>query len=437
MTHEGDALPKGWEEVRLGDFVVYQKGKKPKKLLSERTDECNRPYVNIKAFERNIVDEYTDGVGCVLCEKNDFLMVWDGARSGFVGKSIEGVLGSTLVKINFPGINLDYAYYFLLSKYGEINAKAKGTGIPHVDPDLLWNYAFPLPPLAEQQRIVAKIEELFSELDKGVETLKTVQQQLKTYRQAVLKAAFAGRLTHPDLPEGQLPEGWELTKVKNIGKVVTGTTPSKARPEFYGTNFPFYKPSDLTLGENVNKSVEGLSLEGIKHCRLIPKFSTLVTCIGATIGKAGFIKCSGGFNQQINAIAPSGMMQPKFVYYYVISPQFQQLIKNNASATTLPILNKSKFENLDMIFCPRQEQQQVVAEIEARLSGCDQLEASLATALQQSDALRQAILKRAFAGRLVPQDPADEPAAALLARLRREKPTRPAGRRAAQTTLPL
>lgn len=73
-------------------------------------------------------------------------MVWDGARSGYIGKAVEGALGSTLVKINFPCILPDFGYYYLLSKYLEINTKAKGTGIPHVDPDLLWNYEFPLPP---------------------------------------------------------------------------------------------------------------------------------------------------------------------------------------------------------------------------------------------------------------------------------------------------
>ncbi|WP_083188185.1 restriction endonuclease subunit S [Prosthecochloris sp. CIB 2401] len=76
-----------------------------------------------------------------------------------------------------------------------MNSRAKGSGTPHVDPDLLWNYSFPIPPLNEQHRIVAKIEELFSELDKGVESLKKAREQLKVYRQALLKYAFEGKLT--------------------------------------------------------------------------------------------------------------------------------------------------------------------------------------------------------------------------------------------------
>jgi type I restriction enzyme S subunit len=187
-----NGLPKDWGIVRLGDYAKTEKGKKPKFVSKEQTKEFSIPYVNIKAFEQNIIDEYTDGVGCVLCEDDDFLMVWDGSRSGYVGKAIKGALGSTLVKIKLPDVDHDFAYYFLQSKFIEINSRAKGVGIPHVDPNIVWNYKFPLPPPDTQQQIVSKIEELFSELDKGIEELKTAQQQLKVYRQAVLKWAFEG-----------------------------------------------------------------------------------------------------------------------------------------------------------------------------------------------------------------------------------------------------
>ena len=122
-------------------------------------------------------------------------MVWDGSRFGFVGKGINGVIGSTLMKINFPGIENHFAYYFLKSKYIEINSKPKGTGTPHVNPELLWNYIFPIAPLPEQRAIVAKIEQLFSDLDNGIENFKKAQEQLKIYRQAVFKKAFEGKLT--------------------------------------------------------------------------------------------------------------------------------------------------------------------------------------------------------------------------------------------------
>jgi type I restriction enzyme S subunit len=184
-----------WIIEKLGDFAISQKGKKPKNQSTIQTDIYKYPYVDIQAFEKKIFDSYTDGEKCNFCTEDDFLMVWDGSRSGLVGKAIDGAIGSTLVKINLPLIEDHFAYYFLKSKYLEINTKAKGTGTPHVNPDLLWNYNFPIVPILEQKAIVSKIEQLFSELDNGIENLKIAQNKLKIYRQAVLKKAFEGELT--------------------------------------------------------------------------------------------------------------------------------------------------------------------------------------------------------------------------------------------------
>ncbi len=195
MTTE-QQLPEGWKIERLGDIAISEKGKKPKNQSSEKTDTYCYPYVDIEAFEKGVIKSYTDGVKCVLCDEDDFLMVWDGSRSGLVGKGIRGALGSTLVRISLPEVSNLYAYYFLLSKYQEINTRAKGSGTPHVDPDLLWNYAFPIPPnLETQQAIVNKIESLFDEIDEGIGRLKTAAQQIQQYRQSLLKNAFNGELT--------------------------------------------------------------------------------------------------------------------------------------------------------------------------------------------------------------------------------------------------
>ncbi len=189
------SYPSHWKIVRLGDYVVSEKGKKPKNLSDIQTDKYPIPYIDIKAFEKNIVDKFTDGEKCRLCYEEDILMVWDGSRSGLVSKGKSGALGSTLVRLNFPDMLNEYAYYFMKSKYLEINSRAKGATTPHVDPHLLWNYEFPLPPLDEQNRIVNKIESLLSELDSSIENLQRAKEKLKLYRQSVLKSAFEGKLT--------------------------------------------------------------------------------------------------------------------------------------------------------------------------------------------------------------------------------------------------
>lgn len=285
------------------------------------------------------------------------------------------------------------------------------------------------PPLPEQKKIVEKIEELFSGLDSGVASLKKAKAQIRLYRQSVLASAFSGRLhqdssdykinrikeknksgksLNPANPQilvnhgsDNLPDGWKWVKVSDVGDIVTGTTPSKKVSEYYGNDFPLYKPTDLNAGINTRKASDNISKLGATKARLLPEKSTMVTCIGATIGKTGLNKITGTTNQQINSIIPNKNYIPECVYYFCISEFFQDQIKTNASSTTLPILNKSKFELLPFIQIPLTQQTQIVEEIEKRFSEADNLEKAIDDSLAKSETLRQSILKKAFEGQLV------------------------------------
>lgn len=185
-----------WIECDLQEVCLSSKGKKPPILENKISEKINVPYINIKAFEKGIIDEYTDGNKCNLCEDGDLLMVWDGARAGLSGKAKKGAVGSTLMKIEeVKGIEKQYLSYFLLSLYTKINTNPRGVGIPHVEPRILWYSKLLLVSSPIQRAIVSKIEALFSDLDNGIANFKTAQAQLKIYRQAVLKKAFEGELT--------------------------------------------------------------------------------------------------------------------------------------------------------------------------------------------------------------------------------------------------
>ncbi len=215
----------------------------------------------------------------------------------------------------------------------------------------------------------------------------------------------------------EVPESWEWTTLGEIGDIVTGNTPSKDISDYYGGEIPFFKPADLDQGINTSTSKDHLTELGFEQSRQLPAKSVLVTCIGATIGKTGLISADGSCNQQINAIVPTIAILSTFLYYVCVSDYFQQEIKDNASATTLPILNKNNFAALLIPLPPLAEQRRIVAEIERWFSLIDIIEsnkASLQTAVKQAKAK---ILDLAIHGKLVPQDPADEPAAELLRRI--------------------
>jgi type I restriction enzyme S subunit len=298
-------------------------------------------------------------------------------------------------------VTSDYLYWWLKGAKAMAEAVASGTTFLELSTVKARKLPIPIAPLPQQRRIVSAIELQLGRLDAAVARLHAAKAKLKRYKQAVLKAAVEGALTNPGLPEGELPEGWRVVRVEDVGQIVTGNTPSKSVSAYYGEDHPFYKPSDLDAGYETSESTDGLTSAGLNEARALPARSILVTCIGATIGKTGLIRVSGACNQQINAIIPNESLVPEYGYFHCISPYFQKQIKDNASATTLPLLNKNRFKALDFILPTKKDQIQLVKHIEERLERADDIESILDAQLVQAGRLRQAVLKRAFEGRLV------------------------------------
>ena len=202
-----------------------------------------------------------------------------------------------------------------------------------------------------------------------------------------------------------------------IGEITTGNTPSKDNKEYYGGNIPFFKPTDLEQGINTKFSNDKLSQLGFESSRKLPANTVLVTCIGATIGKTGLISVEGSCNQQINAIVPTKSIIPYFLYYACVSEYMQNEIKSNASATTLPILNKGNFSKIAFPLPPLEEQKRIVSEIERWMLFVNVVESGKSDLQKIIIQAKSKILDLAIHGKLVPQDPNDEPASELLRRI--------------------
>ena len=463
MTTE-QQLPEGWKIERLGDIAISEKGKKPKNQSSEKTDTYCYPYVDIEAFEKGVIKSYTDGVKCVLCDEDDFLMVWDGSRSGLVGKGIRGALGSTLVRISLPEVSNLYAYYFLLSKYQEINTRAKGSGTPHVDPDLLWNYAFPIPPnLETQQAIVNKIESLFDEIDEGIGRLKTAAQQIQQYRQSLLKNAFNGELTkewrskHADtLPSEnellvQIQTAREQHHAQQLADRQTavsqweqngkeGKKPSKPKASTQAVKFEenfadlpsgwiWGKLSDLgelARGKSKHRPRNDKKLFGGKYPfiqtgevraanRIIKKYEQTYSEFGleqSKLWQKGTLCITIAANIAETAFLGFDACFPDSIVGFSASkavlPEYIELfikstrtkIESYAPATAQKNINLNTLENLIVPYCSLAEQTQIVAILESKLTACDQLAAELSKQVKQAELLKQAVLKAAFSGEL-------------------------------------
>ena len=272
-----------------------------------------------------------------------------------------------------------------------------------------------IPPLAEQQRIVEKLEEilpLVEEYGKNEEILSEMNKKLpKQIRQSILQYAVQGKLVEqnpndepasellkrikaekeqlikdgkikkekplPPITEAEipyeLPQGWEWVRLVDIGFTQTGTTPPTNHPEYFKGEYPFIKPASILNNGKVNYIGETLTEIGLNNGRVIKPNTVLMVCIGGSIGKVGIIDRVCSFNQQINSITCYVEEMAKYIFYCLFSPYFYNTVLNIAPQTTLPIISKGKWEQIIIPIPPLTEQQRIVTKVEELLAIVDKL----------------------------------------------------------------
>ncbi len=193
-----------------------------------------------------------------------------------------------------------------------------------------------------------------------------------------------------------LPQGWEVKKLGEIGEIVTGSTPSKSNLDFYGKDYPFFKPSDFEQGYFLENAGDNLSKLGFDKARQLPPKTILVVCIGS-LGKVALTRVIGSCNQQINAIIPHKNIISEYIYYYCISSKFQSILFSKAPQTTLAIFNKTEFSKLEIIY-PKdiKEQERIVGILDESFAKIDESIKILEQDLLNLDELMQSVLQKAF-----------------------------------------
>ena len=486
-------LPEGWVETTIGEIAQtihygYTEsatnepvGPKFLRITDIQNNSVNWdtvPYCRIKGDEQH---KY-------ILKEGDLVFARTGATVGksflIRGRIPDAVFASYLIRIVLDKkINANFVYTFFYSQFYwvQIHQGKVGIGQPNVNAKILAQITLPLPPLPEQHRIVAKIEELFTKLDAGKEELLQAKARLKHYRQSVLKSAMEGKLTEdwrkkhggeiepasilldrilkerrekweaeqlaqmrakgkmpkddkwknkykepqpPDttkLPE--LPEGWVWTTVSSIGLVASGQTPKGINDFDSKGKIPFYKISDMNKSGNEKfMRATAIALDDVEIEKLGIHVREQGTVIfpkrGGAIAtnKKRILSYPSAYDLNIMGVLPY-IVPTDFFYQWLLSINLATL----SDGSNVPQLNHKHIDPLPFALPSLSEQQAIVFEVERRLSVADAVEATVDAELKRSDALRQSILKQAFSGQLVPQDPNDEPASVLLERIKEDK----------------
>lgn len=395
-------LPKNWQIKKLGEVVsVLDNLRKP----INSTERLQR--INGKN-EKDLFPYYgaTGQVGWIdsFLTNGDFILVGeDGAPflDNFKNKAYK-ISGKTWVnnhahilqeKENIT-LNNFILYYLNSIDYRQY---VNGTTRLKLTKGSLTEIPFPIPPIKMQQDIVSKIEELFSELDKGIEDLKTAQQQLKTYRQSVLNLLATNKNLMPiEKIIDRLDQGWspKCENQASVDKNQWAVIKTSAIQQGY-----FVEIENKILPINlIPKEQHEIEVGDILITRAGPRVRVGVCCM-VKHTRPKLINCDKVYRIKVN----KKLILPEYFEYILNTPKYQDEIEKMKSGISDSGLNLTQkvFVQITIPVPPIEEQHQIVQEIESRLSVADKMEESIAQSLQQAEALRQSILKKAFAGELV------------------------------------
>ncbi|EAI0296160.1 restriction endonuclease subunit S [Campylobacter coli] len=413
-------LPQGWKMETLGEILSSDKysikrgpfGSTLKKSFfvekGIRIFEQYNPINNDPHWKRYFIShEKFQELEAFKATEGDLLI----SCSGTLGKIVElpkdtemGIINQALLKIrlnNIKILNSYFIYYFNSPIMQEkILESTLGSAIKNIaSVKILKQIEIPLPPLKKQERIVGILDESFAKIDESIKILEQNLLNLDELMQSALQKAF-NPLKDNVKENYKLPQSWEWKSLGEIGEIITGTTPSKNNPNFYGNEYPLFKPSDLNGDIIIKYASDNLSKLGFDNARNLPKDTILIVCIGASIGKVGLSGVNGSCNQQINAIIPNSAFTSKYLFFVCLSNYFQTILKKNASQTTLPIINKTEFSKLQIPLPPLKEQEQIASHLDELSSHVKNLKQNYQAQIKNLQELKNSLLDKAFKGNL-------------------------------------
>ncbi len=416
-------LPKHWEVKKLGEVCEIKRGKSKNRPRNDPSlfggkypfiqtgdiREANGGYIN--KFSQTYSEKglqqsklWSKGTLCITIAANIGETAILNIDACFPD-SVVGLVCNEKVLLN------KFTNYFFISHKSKLEKLAPATAQKNINVDILEKVIFPLPPLTEQAAIVAKIEELLSDLENGKQQLLIAQAQLKVYRQSLLKWAFEGKLTNENVKEGELPKGWKWVKTGEVIDVINnGYTPKNNFLSEGSGEVPFIKVYNLNFNGTLNFKKNPTFIPDSVHKKDLKRSicypdDVLINIVGPPLGKVSIVTNQypeWNINQAIVMFRPNERVLSKYIAYFLLNPVTTNWLEGTSKATAGQWNVKvSTCREIPMPFPPLEQQQRIVDELESKLTVCDKIEETVSQSLLQAETLRQSILKKAFEGKLV------------------------------------
>jgi len=414
-------IPKHWQVKKLGEVCQTTSGGTPSRG-NKSYYEGTIPWVKSGELDRGLILDTEEKISEEAI-KNSSAKVFP------KGTLLIALYGATIGKLAFLGVdaatnqavcgiykneNIDsnYLYHFLFSKKPSLVKQGIGGAQPNISQGILKNLDIPIPPLPEQLVLVSKIEELLSDLENGKQQLLTAQQQLKVYRQSLLKAAFEGCLTNKEVKEGELPEGWKWVKIdsllfdrkKGMSTGPFGTMLKKS--EHQANGIPVLGIENIGEGTfQMPNKIFITSEKAVELRNFRVQENDIIISRSGTVGEICLLP-----KEMENSIISTNLIRvrlnqyiinPKFFVYLFQGGNVRQQVFELCKGSSRAFLNQTILNSLDFPYCSLNEQQLVIDELESKLTVCDKIEETISQSLLQAETLKQSILKKAFEGRLV------------------------------------
>ncbi len=473
-----ECYPENWKILRLGNVCKTTSGGTPSRKNPDYYIG-NIPWVKsgelpdgpVLEIEESVSEDAIKNSSAKVFPSGTLLIAMYGATVGKLGILNCDAATNQAVCAIFPPevINSKYLFWYLRAVRSELISQAVGGAQPNISQGIIRDLSIPIAPLNEQTRIVAEIEKQFSRLDEAIANLKRVKANLKRYKAAVLKAAVEGKLTeewrkqHPDvepadkllarileerranwrgrgkykepvapdtsglpeLPEGWVWVTWEAVLAHEDGAFKRGPFGSALKKSFFVESG--YKVYEQYCPINDDPSFARYFITEEKYFEMkgfsVRPYDFLISCSGVTLGRITQIPSEfeeGIINQALLRVRINPKtVEDSFFLELFRSPYFQEKIFDNAQGAAIPNVKGVKdLKAIPIPLPPLAEQRALVLKIDEIKTVIDDTGKQIEMNLKRADRLRHSILKQAFSGQLVPQNPSDEPASVLLERIR-------------------